>query len=81
MILYFDGVQVIRLIINYQLLITNAVDDEMLCSLWERGAPAPRNCIFFYHKEHKEKYRKEHGEFGTGDWRLETRPYIFILCK
>ena len=48
MILYFDGVQVIRLIINYQLLITNAVDDEMLCSLWERGAPAPRNCILFF---------------------------------
>ena len=46
MILYFDGVQVIRLIINYQLLITNAVDDEMLCSLWERGTPAPRICFF-----------------------------------
>ena len=67
MILYFDGVQVIRLIINYQLLITNAVDDEMLCSLWERGTPAPRIC-FFNHKGHKGKYTK-----NTENWKLEIR--------
>ena len=65
MILYFDGVQVIRLIINYQLLITNAVDDEMLCSLWERGTPAPRNCILFLPQRSQREIRKEHGELET----------------